>query len=267
MDEVNKGSNLKGYCDRMADKYGRDSNMYRVRVRGLMPLADADTLIPMDWVMDSVNRDTKPMPESAVIAGIDVAAGGDNQTIVTVRHGNLVIDIKEYDERRSEELLDKIVFGLEEPISGLDKPHAIGVDVIGVGWGISGGLRSRGFKNVRDYKGSEKALDDVRFYNKRAEDYWKLRELFERGHISIPNDDELVGQLTTIKWNLESGRIKIESKKDMLRRGVVSPDKADSLKIAFSINDSSYTQLSRERGDKPRKKNEWYSKERSYMAV
>jgi hypothetical protein len=74
---------------------------------------------------------------------------------------------------------------------------------------------------VTPYNGGEAAIDKERFLNARAEDYWTLRELFENGEIDIdPDDDKLAAQLGSIKWGIDSrGRIKIESKDDMPKRG------------------------------------------------
>jgi hypothetical protein len=63
-----------------------------------------------------------------------------------------------------------------------------------------------------------------------------LRERFEQGEIDIdPDDDKLAAQLGSIKWGIDSrGRIKIESKDDMRKRGLPSPDRADTCAQAFS---------------------------------
>ena len=52
---------------------------------------------------------------------------------------------------------------------------------------------------------------------------------------STPDDDKLAAQLGSIKWGIDSrGRIKIESKDDMRKRGLPSPDRADAMAIAFA---------------------------------
>jgi hypothetical protein len=58
----------------------------------------------------------------------------------------------------------------------------------------------------------------------------------EQGEIDIdPDDDKLAAQLGSIKWGIDSrGRIKIESKDDMRKRGLPSPDRADAMAIAFA---------------------------------
>ena len=76
--------------------------------------------------------------------------------------------------------------------------------------------------------------DKDKFANLRAESYKHLSELFENGEISIPDDLELIAQLSSIKYKFNSsGQLQIESKEDMKKRGVKSPDKADALALAF----------------------------------
>jgi hypothetical protein len=56
------------------------------------------------------------------------------------------------------------------------------------------------------------------------------------GEIDIdPDDDKLAAQLGSIKWGIDSrGRIKIESKDDMRKRCLPSPDRADAMAIGFA---------------------------------
>ena len=109
------------------------------------------------------------------------------------------------------------------------------MDVSGVGCGVVDRLAELDLP-VMPYNGGEAPNDKERFVNARAEDYWALRERFEQGEIDIdPDDDKLAAQLGSIKWGIDSrGRIKIESKDDMRKRGSPSPDRADAMAIAFA---------------------------------
>jgi hypothetical protein len=109
------------------------------------------------------------------------------------------------------------------------------VDVPGVGGRVVDRLAELDVPVV-PYNGGEVPIDKERFVNARAEDYWTLREQFEQGDVDIdPDDDKLAAQLGSIKWGIDSrGRIKIESKDDMRKRGLPSPDRADTAAIAFS---------------------------------
>jgi hypothetical protein len=71
--------------------------------------------------------------------------------------------------------------------------------------------------------------------NARAELYWKIREEFEAGQVDLDKaDDVLAAQLGAIKWSVDSkGRIKIESKEDMRKRDLPSPDHADGFAYSW----------------------------------
>ncbi len=86
------------------------------------------------------------------------------------------------------------------------------------------------------YSGGEAPFDKERFVNARAEDYWHLREFFEAGEIDIDElDGVLAAQLGSIKWTVDSrGRIKIESKDDMRKRSLPSPDRANTQAMVMS---------------------------------
>ncbi|HZA21152.1 MAG TPA: terminase B, partial [Dehalococcoidia bacterium] len=78
------------------------------------------------------------------------------------------------------------------------------------------------------------ALQSAIFGNLRAEGYWKLRERFASGLISIPADNQLMGELAAMRYSYDSqGRVLMESKDEMRGRGLPSPDRADALMLAF----------------------------------
>ena len=107
------------------------------------------------------------------------------------------------------------------------------MDEIGVGAGVVDRLRELGHP-VRGVNVARKARQSQTFANLRAEGYWALRERFASGRISIPADSQLVGELAALRYGYDSdGHIKMESKDDMRKRGLPSPDKADALMLAF----------------------------------
>ena len=112
-------------------------------------------------------------------------------------------------------------------------PAQVYVDEIGVGAGVVDRLRELGHQ-VRGVNVAHRAHQDGLYANLRAEGYWALRERFESGRISIPDDNQLVGELAVMRYGYDSqGRILMESKKDARKRGLPSPDKADALMLAF----------------------------------
>jgi len=55
-----------------------------------------------------------------------------------------------------------------------------------------------------------------------------------KGEIDIPDDPRLRAQLSEIQYDYRNGKMLIESKKDMRKRGVKSPDRADALMMLFA---------------------------------
>jgi hypothetical protein len=109
------------------------------------------------------------------------------------------------------------------------------VDVVGLGAGVYDQCSERGVP-VIPHNGSERPRDTERFFNKRAEDYWHLREMAEAGLLDLPEqgeDDDMIAQLGALKWKvMPGGKIIIESKEDMKKRGMPSPDRADAVMMA-----------------------------------
>jgi len=107
------------------------------------------------------------------------------------------------------------------------------VDEIGIGAGVVDRLKEQGFR-VQGINVGRRAGQETLFANLRAEGYWRLRELFSSAQISIPKDNQLMGELAAMRYSYDSqGRILIESKDSMRQRGLPSPDKADALMLAF----------------------------------
>lgn len=213
-------------CERIAEKYGRDSNAYRIRVLGLPPKADPDTLIPWDWVMSCVEQDLEPLPEDPLIMAIDVGRFGEDKSIIMTARGPVVEDIVEFQGIDTEQLANWAMGMIHE-----FEPIAVMVDVVGIGAGVADKLRHRvGGCSIFDVNTSEVPAEQPdRFFKLRDELWWKVRTRFEKRDISIPKDDELMGELTVVKYEPDDRRIKVESKKQMRSRGLASPNKADAL--------------------------------------
>src|SRR6185295_1207704 len=74
----------------IANRYGEDSNQYRIRVMGDFPLADDDVLIPADLVDSAMERSAESLHLANEIWGVDVARFGADQSVLVKRRGNVV---------------------------------------------------------------------------------------------------------------------------------------------------------------------------------
>lgn len=218
----------RGQIERMRRKYGEDSNAYRIRVKGLPPLAAPDTLIPWDWVMTAVDKDLLVDDTMPTVLGIDVARelGGDASVILR-RIGPVVKQLHTFQGVNTQELGYWCLQTIRDT-----EAKAAAIDVIGWGAGCYDLLHDLSPCPVLPVNVAESATNPDQFMRLRDELWWQLRERFQSGTISIPNDDELIGELTTIKYNFQKTareRIKIESKQELRDRGLSSPNKADAL--------------------------------------
>ena len=83
------------YPKRMAEKYGEESSIYKVRVLGEFPDMSDDTLISLSLLEEAVDRDVRP-DLSPVIAGLDVARFGDDATALIIRKGPKILHISSW---------------------------------------------------------------------------------------------------------------------------------------------------------------------------
>ena len=108
------------------------------------------------------------------------------------------------------------------------------IDAVGLGAGTFDRLEEQGQPAVEMQSGAASSDPEV-YLNTRAEWYWGLRSRFETGDIDIENDAMLISQISNIKYKINSrGQIQIESKEDMKKRGLSSPDRADTLMLTFA---------------------------------
>jgi hypothetical protein len=240
--------------DVLIRKFGADSDFVRVRVDGLPPKQASDTLIGYEDVMAATERRVETLPGDPLAIAVDVAgADGGDQSVDLVLRGPLLVSIKEWTNKKTYELAELVAGQVKTEVMSLDPDVQIvvGVDVIGIGRGVYENLTD--IQQVRSVFGidvSTEALDPTRFHRLRDQLYWELREAFvetrtislrmvnAQGAVQI--DDELIGQLTSIKWAEVKGKIKVQGKGSSSGIPGVppltsSPDKMDALAIAWYL--------------------------------
>lgn len=189
------------------------------------PDSVSDALIPLSKIEEAVNRN---LPEGIVHFGGDIARFGSDSTIAVIRKGAKITLIEKMQKQDTMQTV-----GAFRRIIDEEKPQAIRIDVIGVGAGVVDKLNEDEY-NVDGINVASSAVDSEKFSNVRAEMFWGLRERFLKDDISIPDDGELVKQLSEIRYSFNSrGQVVIEGKEKMKRRGLKSPDKADAIALAF----------------------------------
>lgn len=208
--------------------YGRDSNAFRIRVLGEFAIADDDTLIAADLVDAAMSRDITQGDETMVY-GLDVARFGTDRTALCKRRGNVVVEIKHWGGL---DLMQTVGAVVNE--AKTDNPEEICVDTIGLGSGVADRLREQGF-NVRDVNVSESSAMNPNANKLRDELWLSVKDWLATRAVKLPKDDTLRHELVTPRYNFTSnGKIVVESKDSLKRRGYRSCDLADSLCLTFA---------------------------------
>jgi hypothetical protein len=166
-----------------------------------------------------------------LMVGIDVARFGDDKCCFTARQGRVVYRQEEFGHCDVVDVAGRAV----EWIKGLpEMPAQIAVDTIGLGAGVADILRrNEVYGHLVVDVNSSLRLDDGQNYNLRAR-MWRAMRDWLKTRVSIPKASSLGSQLTSLRYSFSGQELLIESKKEAKKRGIASPDMADSLALTFA---------------------------------
>lgn len=223
-----KSSNVNTkWVEDMERKYGRDSDVFRVRVNGEFPNQNADSMFAVDDIETSMKRDEVDRT-GAIVWSLDVARFGGDSTVLVKRKG---FDMYSIDKKQGLSTMETASWVASEFNKEFVMPDAIIVDSIGVGAGVVDRLFQLGLP-VIDGNCANKADNDRIYLNKRAEMYFNFKEFIKKG--KIVQSDELIEELTSTKYEFTStGKIKIQAKEDLKEELGRSPDVSDACALSF----------------------------------
>lgn len=215
------------------DKYGIDDDVVKVRIRGQFPSQSYNGFISATAVDAAMKRDeVRADKDAALIMAVDVAHYGPDESVIMFRQGwdARSIPMLTFKGLSTTQLADRIA-----KIADARRPDAIIIESVGPGIGVIDILKDRRYRVFRAYPGAPSA-ESQHYVNKRAEWWGDMRDwIYEHG--CIADDNELYKQLTQVQYTLkkDSGKTLIESKDDMKKRGLPSPDRADTLMLTFAV--------------------------------
>jgi len=227
----------KDYVTYMLNKYGLDSNVFRIRVMGDPPLADEKTLIPLAWAIQCIGNDIEDSiaEDEPTYLGVDVARYGEDASIILPRRGLLIHPWEEYRGLNTIDFANRITIVNEDFESS-----GIAIDEIGVGAGVVDYLEKKRVPGVFGVNVSAASSDITRYHRLRDELWVRVREKCMRGLYSFPDvkrageavslGHELANELSlpSYEFNGEGGFI-VSSKKKLKLEGFPSPNLADAL--------------------------------------
>ncbi len=238
----------KEYIQMIIDMYGLDSDVYRVRVAGEFPKAMPDSFIQLDWVENcSHKKTTKNYPTLRIDIGVDVARYGDDETVINTMFDKTYqqpFEILHHNDTM--QVTGAIVQKIENlRVKFIGIPIHIKIDCDGLGVGVYDRLKEikkqKNWSTVKLYEchfgaagGKNKQEEPVEYSNSTGLMWGLLREKLRRHEIELIYDDKQITQLSNRKYRINSdGKIELERKEEMKKRGLTSPDRGDSLVLSL----------------------------------
>lgn len=248
---LNSPRTSKENIEMLKKKYGEGSDVYRVRVEGQFPRGESDTFMSLEMAIFAKDE-VKVVPSGDTLyVGCDVARFGDDETAMYARIGMATVD-SHFHHKEGTMVTAGWVLHMIKNVKA-NHPEVslvqIRIDDDGVGGGVTDRLNevntemNLGYEIIPVHNGG--TSDDEYYGNKGSETWGTVKELLEEnmsnfilgqpGVMQLPDDDKLVTQLTTRKWRMGSnGRIYLEKKADMKKRGIQSPDRADAFVLTYA---------------------------------
>lgn len=199
-------------------------------------------VIPTNWVLQAQQRWTREPPQAAPMSsiGVDVAQGGENNTVLAPRYDAWFAEIISVPGKETP---------LPTDVAGLVFKHRRNEAhiIVDMGGGYGGGVYSHLHANnipVTGHKGAEGSAARTQpdrllgFHNKRTEVWWRFREALDPDQpggspVALPHDPELVSDLTAVRYDTERGVIRLEAKDKLTDRLGRSTDKGDAVVMAW----------------------------------
>lgn len=215
------------------DDYGEDSDFFRVRVRGLTPRASDLQFIGSDLVYGAQTRDVVVPDDEPLVAGLDIARGGNDDCVLRFRRG---LDARSIPPKvwPGEDMRNSTIF-IAKVIQAIDDlhPDVVFADGTGIGGPIVDRLTQMGY-NVVEIQFAWSCPDAGHWANMRVWMWNNMREWLKKG--AIDDLPELEVDLVGPDFHHDKkDRVVLESKENMKKRGLASPDHGDALALTFAM--------------------------------
>ncbi len=231
------------YVKRIIGEFGEESDEYKIKVAGEFPKADAvddKGFVPLlleediHWAKELNFVGDKRM-------GVDPSGEGDDETIWCVRDKFRAKVTAREQISNEKSIAQKTLTQMDYFVI---KDSDVTIDNFGTGANVSKEIALATGANVYSVNVGEHAQDMLRFQNKRAEAYFRMRNWMRGGGEIVPTEG-IKEELLSIRYRrMLSGKIEIMGKQEMRKNGIKSPNQADALALTFvkgepSISDAS----------------------------
>ena len=171
------------------------------------------------------------MPAGPIVLGVDVAREGDDSTCFVIRQGRCMLWYKRFNHLDAMEVCSRVIHAMRQW-----HVNFVGVDMTGgYGAGVYDRLVELGYgSKVTGVGFAETAIDDARYKNKRAEIWHAIKKWLEGG-CQLPDKNDIQQDLCSVTYKFDSSGdcLQLETKAEMKKRGIKSPDIGDALALTF----------------------------------
>ncbi len=223
----------KTWAQQMIDTWGRDSDFVRVNVLGLFPKTGAEFLIG-DTTMDKATLRRVPhraYDHHARVCGVDVARHGQDSSVITCRQGPM-------SWKPEEKRIPDLVL-LAEALAQFFKkwqPHYIFVDANGMGWSVIDNLNRLGWGHRVIAVDVNHNPEDMRRFKNKTTEMWSRANDWLATQGQCTSDEQFRAEATNRKYGFDpkTSQMVMETKKEMRKRGVGSPNWFDAFAMTFA---------------------------------
>jgi hypothetical protein len=226
----------QSWVDEQMEMWGKDHPLIRSMIFGEFQETSGEGLVvPWDTLMQCL--DSPPNKEGhEVVAACDFAAAGD-ESVFCMRVGNKITKLVAW--REANTMAGCARFALEFEKAGL-KPEQIFGDAGGLGLPMCHQLAEMGWPIHQVNLGGRAHVPD-KYTNRGTEMWFEAARQIDRCEAILPDCEILHSQLTTRRVaTSKTGKLNLESKKEMKARGFSSPDRADALVMAMASFSDQY---------------------------
>ena len=225
------------WIEYMKDKYGEDSNIYKVRVLGEFAPLNEEVIIRREDVKRAIGREVEHDMCDPVFIGVDVSSGDSNDySVICIRQG-----LKELERIKLKVRLSKLREEIEQLIYKylcMANKVVVNIDTTGLGYQLGQDLDDKFWEKtnveINSINFSFRASLHKMFGNVCTEMFFMLKETIEEiSLLSIP-ESSIEEDLGARRYGYDhSNRFIAERKKEFIKRFKRSPDEGDAVLLAF----------------------------------
>lgn len=221
------GITTYSWVESMRLKYGEDSDVYRVHVLGDFPKGNEKAIVSIDDVEQAINREQ--VQKGLMKITFDVARYGSDYTACVVRQGEKVIEAVKWHGLSTIEVFNKVKEYNEKYKTA---KRVIGIDEGNMGAGVVDLCNDSGIEVFPIVFSAAPINDEDGIYlNLRAQMYSRFKDGIKT--LDLPKNDDWYLACAIEYTHNAKGKLQIQSKEDIKKKGSPSPDLIDALVMTY----------------------------------